>query len=109
MADAASHEFNAADDATFLALAGSAARVGVAGYGLGFVLAAAGLLGLIQPPFHLPAHVAPVTLLAVAPGHYDLYLRTPEHAGFGVLRERNLTIEAAGAWLEARQWSNTDD
>ena len=55
------------------------------------------------------AHVAPVTLLAVAPGHYDLYLRTPEHAGFGVLRERNLTIEAAGAWLEARQWSNTDD
>ena len=55
------------------------------------------------------AHVAPVTLLAVAPGHYDLYVRTPEHAGFGVLRERNLTIEAAGAWLEARQWSNTDD
>ena len=55
------------------------------------------------------AHIAPVTLLAVAPGHYDLYLRTPEHAGFGVLRERNLTIEAAGAWLEARQWSNTDD
>ena len=45
----------------------------------------------------------------MAPGHYDLYLRTPEHAGFGVLRERNLTIEAAGAWLEARQWSNTDD
>ncbi|WP_371929053.1 precorrin-3B synthase [Pseudomonas sp. FSL R10-0399] len=55
------------------------------------------------------AHVAPVTLLAVAPGHYDLYLRAPEHAGFGVLRERNLTIEAAGAWLEARQRSNTDD
>ncbi|WP_203303087.1 precorrin-3B synthase [Pseudomonas weihenstephanensis] len=55
------------------------------------------------------AHIAPVTLLAVAPGHYDLYLRAPEHAGFGVLRERNLTIEAAGAWLEARQRSNTDD
>lgn len=55
------------------------------------------------------AHVAPVTLLAVAPGHYDLYLRSPEHAGFGVLRERNLTIEAASAWFEARQWSNTDD
>jgi len=48
-------------------------------------------------------------LLAVAPGHYDLYLRSPEHAGFGVLRERNLTIEAASAWFEARQWSNTDD
>ena len=55
------------------------------------------------------AHVAPVTLLAVAPGHYDLYLRDPQHAGFGVLRERNLTIEAAGAWLEARQRSNTHD
>ncbi|MEC4241389.1 precorrin-3B synthase [Pseudomonas sp. DSV-1] len=55
------------------------------------------------------AHVAPVTLLAVAPGHYDLYLRAPEQPGFGVLRERNLTIEAAGAWLEARQRSNTDD
>jgi len=55
------------------------------------------------------AHDAPVTLLAVSPGHYDLYLRAPEQPGFGVLRERNLTIEAAGAWLEARQWSNTDD
>jgi precorrin-3B synthase len=55
------------------------------------------------------AHVAPVTLLAVAPGHYDLYLRAPEQPGFGVLHERNLTIEAAGAWLEARQRSNTDD
>lgn len=55
------------------------------------------------------AHDAPVTLLAVAPGHYDLYLRTAEQPGFGVLRERNLTIEAASAWLEARQWSNTDD
>ena len=55
------------------------------------------------------AHVAPVTLLAVAAGHYDLYLRSPEQSGFGVLCERNLTIEAAGAWLEARQRSNTDD
>ena len=55
------------------------------------------------------AHVVPVTLLAVAPGHYDLYLRDPQHAGFGVLRERNLTIEAAGAWLEAPQRSNTHD
>ena len=55
------------------------------------------------------AHVAPVTLLAVAPGHYDLYLRAPEQPGFGVLCGRNLTIEAAGAWLESRQRSNTDD
>lgn len=55
------------------------------------------------------AHDAPVTLLAVAPGHYDLYLRRPEQPGFGVLCERNLTIDAASAWLEARQRSNTDD
>ena len=60
MADAASHEFNAADDATFLSLASSAARVGVAGHGLGVCLAAAGFLGLIHPPFHLPPHAAPV-------------------------------------------------
>lgn len=68
MADAASHEFNADDDATFLALASSAARVGVAGYGLGFVLAAAGLLGLIHPPLHLPAHAAPVIAALCALG-----------------------------------------
>lgn len=55
------------------------------------------------------AHDAPVTLLAVSSGHYDLYLRAPEQPGFGVLCERNLTIEAAGAWLKARQRSNTDD
>ena len=55
------------------------------------------------------AHVAPVTLLAVAPGHYDLYLRHAEHPGFGVLHESNLTIEAVSALLEAHQRSNTDD
>ena len=55
------------------------------------------------------AHVAPVTLLAVAPGHYDLYLRHAEQPGFGVLHERNLTIEAVSALLDARQRSNTDD
>ena len=60
MPDAPAHEFNADDDATFLALASSAARVGVAGYGLGFILAAAGFLGLLHPPFHLPGHAAPV-------------------------------------------------
>ena len=73
---------------------------------------------LSQPhPIHLTgcsrscaaAHVAPVTLLAVAPGHYDLYLRHSEQPGFGVLCERNLTIEAASAWFEARQRSNTND
>ena len=77
------------------------------------------LAGLLPAPLNIhltgcprscaAAHVAPVTLLAVAPGHYDLYLRAPEQPGFGVLCGRNLTIEAAGAWLEARQRSNTDD
>jgi hypothetical protein len=60
MVDAVSHEFNATDDAVFLALAGSAARVGIAGYGFGFTLATTGLLGLFHPPFHLPPHAAPV-------------------------------------------------
>ncbi len=47
------------------------------------------------------AHVAPVTLLAVAPGRYDLYFRDAAHSGFGVLRARDLTIEAVGAQLNA--------
>ncbi|MFJ4143461.1 precorrin-3B synthase [Pseudomonas sp. NPDC089734] len=47
------------------------------------------------------AHVAPVTLLAVSPGHYDLYFRDAAHPGFGVLRARDLTIEAVGAQLAA--------
>ncbi|NWB99880.1 precorrin-3B synthase [Pseudomonas gingeri] len=55
------------------------------------------------------AHVAPATLLAVAPGHYDLYLRDAMHPGFGRLQARNLTIEAAGVLLAARPRSNTDD
>ncbi|OUM05596.1 precorrin-3B synthase [Pseudomonas syringae] len=47
------------------------------------------------------AHVAPVTLLAVAPGRYDLYFRDAAQPGFGVLRARDLTIEAVGAQLNA--------
>ncbi|RMV44102.1 Cobalamin biosynthesis protein CobG [Pseudomonas syringae pv. helianthi] len=47
------------------------------------------------------AHVAPVTLLAVSPGRYDLYFRDVAHSGFGVLRARDLTIEAVGAQLNA--------
>ncbi|WP_122314106.1 precorrin-3B synthase [Pseudomonas cichorii] len=47
------------------------------------------------------AHVAPVTLLAVSPGHYDLYFRDAAHPGFGVLRARDLTIEAVGEQLAA--------
>ena len=55
------------------------------------------------------AYCAPFTLLAVAPGYYDLYFRDEQHAGFGVLHARNLTIEAAGALLDARPRSSTDD
>jgi precorrin-3B synthase len=55
------------------------------------------------------AHVAPVTLLAVAEGRYDLYFRHAEQPGFGELRGRDLTIEAVGAQLNADSRSNTDD
>ncbi|SHN08270.1 precorrin-3B synthase [Pseudomonas asturiensis] len=53
------------------------------------------------------AHVAPMTLLAVSPGRYDLYFRDADHAGFGVLRARDLTIEAVGALLNADSRSHT--
>ena len=55
------------------------------------------------------AHVAPVTLLAVSPGRYDLYFRDAAHAGFGVLRARDLTIEAVGALLNADSRSSMHD
>lgn len=55
------------------------------------------------------AHVAPVTLLAVSPGHYDVYFREAAAQGFGRLHARTLSIEAAGALLRARSRSNTDD
>lgn len=55
------------------------------------------------------AHTAPVTLLAVSPGHYDLYFRDAAHPGFGRLHARTLSIEATGALLRARPRSNTDD
>jgi precorrin-3B synthase len=55
------------------------------------------------------AHVAPATLLAVAPGRYDLFLRAAGQPGFGALRARNLTLEAAGALLDACSRSNPDD
>ncbi|WP_242175036.1 MULTISPECIES: precorrin-3B synthase [unclassified Pseudomonas] len=55
------------------------------------------------------AHTAPVTLLAVSPGHYDVYFREAAEPGFGRLHARTLSIEAAGALLRARSRSNTDD
>ena len=55
------------------------------------------------------AHTAPVTLLAVSPGHYDLYFRDAAQPGFGRLHAHALSIEATGALLRARPRSNTDD
>ncbi|MCY1391572.1 Sulfite reductase [ferredoxin] [compost metagenome] len=55
------------------------------------------------------AHTAAATLLAVAPGRYDLFLRAGGQPGFGALRARNLTLEAAGALLDACSRSNLDD
>jgi precorrin-3B synthase len=55
------------------------------------------------------AHVAPVTLLAVSPGRYDLYFRDAAHTGFGRLHARTLSIEAASALLRAHPRSHTDD
>lgn len=54
------------------------------------------------------AHVAPVTLLAVATGHYDLYFRDAALPGFGALHARNLTIEAVATLLDARSRSPLD-
>ncbi|MDO7898398.1 precorrin-3B synthase [Pseudomonas sp. K18] len=54
------------------------------------------------------AHIAPVTLLAVAPGRYDLYLRDATLPGFGALQAHHLTIEAVGHWLAARPRSSLD-
>lgn len=54
------------------------------------------------------AHVAPITLLAVGPGRYDLYFRDARASGFGALHTPNLTIEAAAALLDARSRSALD-
>ncbi|MNR40232.1 hypothetical protein D3C85_1585020 [compost metagenome] len=55
------------------------------------------------------AHVAPATLLAQSPGHYDLYLRDDAQPGFGQLHARNLTLKEAGALLDACSRSTLDD
>ena len=55
------------------------------------------------------AHTAPATLLAVSPGHYDLYFRDAAQPGFGRLHARTLSIETASALLRTRPRSNTDD
>nr|MDL2422263.1 precorrin-3B synthase [Pseudomonas sp. BGr12] len=55
------------------------------------------------------AHAAPATLLARAPGRYDLYLRDVREKGFGALRARDLTLKEAGTLLDARSRSPLDD
>lgn len=47
------------------------------------------------------AHTAPFTLLASSAGHYQLYQRTPEAAGFGQLVASAMTIDEAGDWFAA--------
>ena len=54
------------------------------------------------------AHRAPATLLAVAPGHYDLYFRDATQPGFGALHAHNLTIEAVATLLADRSRSPLD-
>ncbi|MFJ4194074.1 precorrin-3B synthase [Pseudomonas sp. NPDC089534] len=54
------------------------------------------------------AHRVPATLLAVSPGHYDLYLRDAALPGFGALHAQNLTIDAAATLLAARSRSPLD-
>ncbi|MGR4975974.1 precorrin-3B synthase [Pseudomonas sp. LARHCG127] len=54
------------------------------------------------------AHIAPATLLAVAPGRYDLYFRDAALPGFGALQAHNMTIEALGQWLDAHPRSPLD-
>ena len=46
------------------------------------------------------AHTAPATLLACAPGRYDLYQRDPRLPGFGALRATDITLNEAGAMLD---------
>ena len=55
------------------------------------------------------AHTAPSTLLAVGPGRYDLFFHDPAQPGPGTLAGRNLTLEEAGATLDARHGATLDD
>jgi precorrin-3B synthase len=55
------------------------------------------------------ATVAPATLLAVSPGHYDLFYRDPSAPGFGRPAGRNLSVQEAAAQLAACSWSLFDD
>jgi precorrin-3B synthase len=54
------------------------------------------------------AHCAPYTLLAVAPGKYDLYRRDEGLPGFGHCVAHQLTIEQAADTLDQLARSYTD-
>ena len=54
------------------------------------------------------AHRAPITLLAVSAGRYDLYFCDAAQPGFGALHARSLTIEAVAALLDDRSRSPLD-
>jgi precorrin-3B synthase len=55
------------------------------------------------------AHTAPFTLLASSAGHYQLYQRTPEAAGFGQLLASTMTIDEAGDWFAAHCATGNSD
>ncbi|MGG5870217.1 precorrin-3B synthase [Pseudomonas peli] len=55
------------------------------------------------------AHTAPFTLLASSAGHYQLYQRTPEAAGFGQLQASAMTIDEAGDWFAAHCATGNSD
>ena len=55
------------------------------------------------------AHVAPATLLATSPGHYDLYVRDASQPGFGALQARHLSLDAAAHLLRGCSRSDTHD
>lgn len=54
------------------------------------------------------AHCVANTLLATAPGRYDLYRRDAMQPGFGELRASHLTIEQVGVLLHADVGSHPD-
>ena len=55
------------------------------------------------------AHTAPFTLLASSAGHYQLYQRTPQVAGFGQLQANAMTIDEAGDWFAAHCATGNSD
>lgn len=55
------------------------------------------------------AHTAPFTLLASSAGHYQLYQRTPEAAGFGQLLASAMTIDEASDWFAAHCATGNSD